>query len=493
MSGGGQGQGSTGGLGQTQGQLYNSFGFGQGQRLNANTQPSYGGFGGGYGQPSYGGFGGGYNQPSYGGYGQNYNAYAPNFGGSFYNQGPTYQAPMYQTQSAQTTQPQQIGSFQNATASQLQGFVNQPNWSYDDTTGMYVNPLTGTEANSQPVQPANMVSQQDYTRAYRPSNQYQGQLNPNQYYQPIYQQQYQNYYSPYYSQMGAGNNMGMYNTMAQYGYNPYSSFDPYTNSFGGQGYGIDSILQALAPYFSQGQQTAPAQQTTTNDATSKQLTALQESINKLTTDKLAADKTAGTANVTPADKGTMGPNTQYISDGKGGYIPVNMNLTGNTNSTAAGYLADKDFSAADKTAINDLLGTSTDEGKAAIYNTLNQFGVDKNALAGTTTTTAPAATGITSVAPTTTAPVTSTKTSPSGDTGWYWDDSIDGWTNLYTGAQTTNTPTPSVAPATSNPVASGWSFDDSTDGWVNNFTGAWSATGPKGAKQGGLMSLLRKK
>ena len=158
-----------------------------------------------------------------------------------------------------------------------------------------------------------------------------------------------------------------------------------------------------SPYFSQGQQAAPAQQATTNDATSKQLTALQESINKLTTDKLAADKTAGTANVTPADKGTMGPNTQYISDGKGGYIPVNMNLTGNTNSTAAGYLADKDFSAADKTAINDLLGTSTDEGKAAIYNTLNQFGVDKNALAGTTTT-PPATTGT----KTTSVPVTST-------------------------------------------------------------------------------------
>ena len=51
------------------------------------------------------------------------------------------------------------------------------------------------------------LSQADYTRIFRPSNQYQGQTNPNQYYQPIYQTQYQNYASPAFAYQGAQNNM----------------------------------------------------------------------------------------------------------------------------------------------------------------------------------------------------------------------------------------------------------------------------------------------
>lgn len=55
------------------------------------------------------------------------------------------------------------------------------------------------------------LSQADYTRAFRPGNQYQGVTNPTQYYQPIYQTQYQNYASPvYYPQAYQNNMMQMY-------------------------------------------------------------------------------------------------------------------------------------------------------------------------------------------------------------------------------------------------------------------------------------------
>lgn len=65
------------------------------------------------------------------------------------------------------------------------------------------------------MQEAGVLSSDQYTKMYRPSNQYQGDLNKNQYYQPIYQAQYQNYASPAYASLANANNMGTYNQMAQ--------------------------------------------------------------------------------------------------------------------------------------------------------------------------------------------------------------------------------------------------------------------------------------
>lgn len=100
------------------------------------------------------------------------------------------------------------------------------------------------------------LTPQQYTQMFRPSYQTQEELNPKQQYQPIYQTQYANYASPAYGQMAGANNMGMYNQRAQQQYvNPMSmlggSFNPYTNSFGGQGYGIDSLLGQLGGYLDQ--------------------------------------------------------------------------------------------------------------------------------------------------------------------------------------------------------------------------------------------------
>ena len=57
------------------------------------------------------------------------------------------------------------------------------------------------------MQQAGVMSPQEYTNMYRPSSQYQGQINPTQYYQPIYQTQYQNYASPTYYPQAYQNNM----------------------------------------------------------------------------------------------------------------------------------------------------------------------------------------------------------------------------------------------------------------------------------------------
>ena len=80
------------------------------------------------------------------------------------------------------------------------------------------------------------LSQADYTRMFRPSNQYQGVTNPNQYYQPIYQTQYQNYASPAFAYQGAQNNMMQsYQSPLRGGYGGYGA-----PSYGGQG--INSLL-----------------------------------------------------------------------------------------------------------------------------------------------------------------------------------------------------------------------------------------------------------
>ena len=81
------------------------------------------------------------------------------------------------------------------------------------------------------------LSQADYTRAFRPGNQYQGVTNPTQYYQPIYQTQYQNYASPAFAYQGAQNNMRQVyqSPLSGYGYGGYGA-----PSYGGQG--IDGLL-----------------------------------------------------------------------------------------------------------------------------------------------------------------------------------------------------------------------------------------------------------
>ena len=102
------------------------------------------------------------------------------------------------------------------------------------------------------------LSQADYTRAFRPGNQYQGVTNPTQYYQPIYQTQYQNYASPNYYGQAYQNNMrqGYQSPLSGYGYGGY----------GGQG--IEGLLGQLGGYLQQYlggySNSAPAQATTTS-------------------------------------------------------------------------------------------------------------------------------------------------------------------------------------------------------------------------------------
>ena len=83
------------------------------------------------------------------------------------------------------------------------------------------------------------LSEADYTKTFRPSSGYQGELNPNQYYQPIYQTQYKNYASPTYAYQSAQNNMTQ-------GYQ-----SPLRSGYGGAvqpsyvGRGIDGLLGQL--------------------------------------------------------------------------------------------------------------------------------------------------------------------------------------------------------------------------------------------------------
>jgi len=65
------------------------------------------------------------------------------------------------------------------------------------------------------MQEAGVLTSDQYTQMFRPSNKYQGETNPNQYYQPIYQSQYQNYASSAYAPLANANNMGTYNQLAQ--------------------------------------------------------------------------------------------------------------------------------------------------------------------------------------------------------------------------------------------------------------------------------------
>ena len=133
------------------------------------------------------------------------------------------------------------GAFNNYDANSLQNYVNglksvsgiNNTWAYDDTTGLYVNPLTGAYSNGDPsstfqldqanaktlasamrqygisandLAKSGALSPTEYTQAFRPSNQYKGVANTSQYYQPIYQAQYQRYAFPsYYGQQSNPN------------------------------------------------------------------------------------------------------------------------------------------------------------------------------------------------------------------------------------------------------------------------------------------------
>ena len=109
------------------------------------------------------------------------------------------------------------------------------------------------------MQQAGVMSPQEYTQMYRPGNQYQGDINPNQYYQPIYQTQYQNYASPYYSGLAYQNNMGQ---------NYQSPFGMYN----GQGQGIGGLLSQLNDYL-KSYSNQPSTPTTSTPTTSTPTTS----------------------------------------------------------------------------------------------------------------------------------------------------------------------------------------------------------------------------
>ena len=149
------------------------------------------------------------------------------------------------------------------------------------------------------------LSQADYTRAFRPSNQYQGQTNPNQYYQPIYQTQYQNYNSPAFAYQGAQNNMmqGYQSPLRSYGGQGYGG-----QGYGGQGYGgygslgqqsqstpAPTPFSALAPYASILSATANLLKSTPATAPTTVATATPPA---QTTTAQSAPKTYGNQNFT---------------------------------------------------------------------------------------------------------------------------------------------------------------------------------------------------
>ena len=186
MSGGGQGSSDQGAS------SLGAFGFNAAGGANSAPTQSYGGFGGqqnygGFGQQGmgYGGFGQGYGgfggfqtpyaqQQSYGGFQTPY-AQQQSYGGfqtpyapqqSFYSpstgaQGAGYiqgtGAPTINQPAATPAEPT-YGTFNNLSAKDLQNYVSglksasgiNNTWTYDDTTGLYVNPLTGAYSNGNP-------------------------------------------------------------------------------------------------------------------------------------------------------------------------------------------------------------------------------------------------------------------------------------------------------------------------------------------------------
>ena len=234
MSGGGQGS-SDQGASSLGAFGFNAFGggntapnrsYGVGVAGGANPAPnqSYGGFNqGGYGsqmsspfQGGYGGYGSQMGSPFQGGYG---------YGGGY---GPT--GNMWGND---------LGSMYNTYGGDPQALASQMQYSG-------VSPFN--------MQQAGVMSPQGYTQMYRPSNQYQSETNPNQYYQPIYQSQYQNYASPYYSVLSQQNNMGQ---------NYQSPFNPYSNQDQGVGGLLNQFNERLRGYSTQPEQAQNQAPTTT--------------------------------------------------------------------------------------------------------------------------------------------------------------------------------------------------------------------------------------
>ena len=251
--------------------MADGFGWGQGATggWGGNTGQSTGGWGMNTSQPStgFGGFGqtqtgfGGYSQPSYGGFGQS-------FGG--FNQAPAQINPMYLSASGFGMNPYAnylstpgygaLGGYGPTGALSGQDLSKMAYQYGKDPQAlaatMQRNGVTGAD-----MQEAGVLSPSQYTQMYRPSNQYQGKTNPNQYYQPIYQSQYQNYASSAYAPLANANNMGTYNQLAQ-NTAPRTSFGTAylmnqqnpavdtaaTNVFGSQKLSSNQIMQQAGDY-----------------------------------------------------------------------------------------------------------------------------------------------------------------------------------------------------------------------------------------------------
>jgi len=190
--------------------MANGFGWGQGATggWGANLGQSTGGWGMNTSQPSTG----------FGGFGQTQTG----FGG--FSQAPAQIAPIYQSASGFGMNP--YASYLSTPGyGALGGYGPTGALSGQDLSAMAYeygkdpqalaatmqrSGITGAD-----MQEAGVLSPSQYTQMFRPSNKYQGETNPNQYYQPIYQSQYQNYASPAYASLANANNMGTYNQLAQ--------------------------------------------------------------------------------------------------------------------------------------------------------------------------------------------------------------------------------------------------------------------------------------
>ena len=237
--------------------MVDGFGWGQG---------ATGGWGGNTGQ-STGGWGMNTSQPStgFGGFGQTQTG----FGG--FSQAPAQINPMYQSASGFGMNPYvsylsapgygALGGYGPTGALSGQD-LSKMAYQYGNAPQALAAAMQRSGVTGANMQEAGVLSSDQYTQMYRPSNQYQGELNKNQYYQPIYQAQYQNYASPAYASLANANNMGTYNQMAQ-NVAPRTSFGTAylmnqqnqagdtgaaANVFGSQKLSSDQIMQQAGDY-----------------------------------------------------------------------------------------------------------------------------------------------------------------------------------------------------------------------------------------------------